>query len=112
MGMSLTWDRGYAGISYSGFDTNYGTVAEPNVVIDMKSNRLDVAGEVREISSFISSAKFKFGSTDYEHREIDLGVVGTTFRSKGYDSRVEFTHAALARSTPRAFAERGKKGRL
>ena len=95
VGMSLTWDRGYAGISYAGFDTHYGTVVEPNVVIAMESNRLDVAGEVREISRFITGAKFKFGSTDYEHREIDLGVVGTTFRNKGYDSRVEFTHASL-----------------
>ena len=94
-GASLTWDRGYAGLSYAGFDTNYGTVAEPNVAIDMKSNRLDLAGEVREISGFITGAKFKFGRTDYEHREIDLGVVGTTFRSKGYDSRLELTHAKL-----------------
>lgn len=95
LGVSLTWDRGYLGLSYAGFDTRYGTVAEPNVVIDMKSNRLDLAGEMREINSFITSAKVKFGSTDYEHKEIDLGVVGTTFRSKGYDSRLELTHAAL-----------------
>ncbi len=95
LGASLTWERGYAGLSYSGFDTNYGTVAEPNVVIDMKSNRLDLAGELRDISSFITAAKFKLGRTDYEHKEIDLGVVGTTFRSRGYDSRVELTHAKL-----------------
>ena len=94
-GASLTWDKGYAGLSYSGMDTRYGTVAEPNVVIDMKSNRWDAAGEIRDINSFINGAKFKLGSSDYEHREIDLGVVGTTFRSKGYDSRVELTHAAL-----------------
>lgn len=93
VGVALTWERGYAGISYSGFDSHYGTVAEPNGVIDMKSNRLDLAGELRDISGFITAAKFKFGRTDYEHNEIDLGVVGTTFRSRGYDSRVEFTHA-------------------
>ena len=95
VGVSLTWDRGYAGLSYAGFDTNYGTVAEPNVVIDMKSNRLDLAGELRDIGSFITGAKFKFGRTDYEHREIDLGVVASTFRSNGYDSRLELTHAKL-----------------
>jgi iron complex outermembrane receptor protein len=93
VGASLTWDRGYAGLSYAGFDTHYGTVADPDVVIDMKNNRLDLAGELREISSFITGAKFKLGRTDYEHREIDLGVIGTTFRSRGYDSRVELTHA-------------------
>ena len=94
-GASLTWDSGYAGVSYAGFDTKYGTVAEPNVVIDMHSNRLDLAGELRDISGLITTAKFKLGRTDYEHREIDLGVVSTTFRSKGYDSRVELTHANL-----------------
>ena len=95
VGTSLIWDRGYAGLSYSGFDTNYGTVAQPNVVIDMKSNRLDLAGEVRELGRFITDAKFKFGHSDYRHQEIDLGVVGTTFKSKGYEARVEFTHAKL-----------------
>ena len=95
LGASMTWDRGYAGLSYANTDTQYGTVAEPNVVIDMKSNRLDFAGELRDIGRFITGAKFKFGRTDYEHREIDLGVTGTMFRSQGYDSRVELTHAKL-----------------
>ncbi len=97
LGASLTWDRGYAGLSVAGFNTNYGTVAEPTVVIDMKSNRLDLAGEMRDINSVVTGAKFKFGRSDYEHREIDLGVVGTTFRSQGYDSRVELTHAPWGR---------------
>lgn len=95
LGASMTWDRGYAGLSFANTGTRYGTVAEPNVVIDMQSSRLDFAGELREISSFITGAKFKFGRTQYEHREIDLGVVGTTFRSQGYDTRVELTHAKL-----------------
>ncbi len=95
LGASMTWDRGYAGVSYAGTDTYYGTVAEPNVVIDMQSSRLDFAGELRDIGSFITGAKFKFGRTHYEHREVDLGIVGTTFRSTGYDSRVELTHAKL-----------------
>ena len=95
LGASMTWDRGYAGVSYANTDTRYGAVAEPNVVIDLQSSRLDFAGELRGIGSFITGAKFKFGRTHYEHREIDLGVVGTTFRSQGYDSRVELTHAKL-----------------
>ena len=41
------------------------------------------------------SSDLKFGRTHYEHREVDLGIVGTTFRSTGYDSRVELTHAKL-----------------
>ena len=61
----------------------------------MQSSRLDFAGELRDIGSFITGAKFKFGRTHYEHREVDLGIVGTTFRSTGYDSRVELTHAKL-----------------
>lgn len=95
LGVSLTWDKGYVGLSRSEFNSNYGTVAEPNVIIDMKSNRWDLAAEAREISSFITSAKFKLGRTEYVHQEKNLGVVATTFRSTGYDSRLELTHANL-----------------
>jgi iron complex outermembrane receptor protein len=95
VGASMTWDKGYAGISYSDTQMRYGTVAEPNVTIDMKSKRWDAAGEIRDLSRFITGAKIKFGHTDYEHKEIDLGVIGTTFRSKGHDARVELTHAPL-----------------
>ncbi len=95
LGASLTWDKGFAGLSYSGFNTNYGSPTETAVRIDMKSARWDLAGEVRDIDGFIEGVKFKYGRTAYEHSEIDAGVVGTIFKNKGYESRIEAKHAAL-----------------
>ncbi len=95
LGASLTWDKGYAGMSYRGFNSTYGTVAEPRVSIDMQSGRWDFAGEVREVSSLVEAVKFKYARTDYAHREIDNGVAGTTFRNKGNEGRVEAVHGKL-----------------
>lgn len=95
LGGSVTFDRGYVGISHGAFRSNYGAIPEPTVRIDMKSERTDFAGEVRDLAAFVSSVKFKAGRTNYEHREIDDGTVGTVFRNKGQDGRLELTHAKL-----------------
>ncbi len=95
LGAALTSDRGYLGLSHSSFNANYGIVAEKNVRIDMNSARWDVAGEVRELGTFIQGVKFKYGYTDYGHEELADGVTETTFKNKGYETRVEATHARL-----------------
>jgi iron complex outermembrane receptor protein len=95
IGGSATWDKGYVGLSFSAFDSQYGTVAEPEVTIDMKSNRWDFAGEMRDLGSFINGVKFKFGKTDYQHAERDAGVTGTDFKNKGHEGRLELTHGNL-----------------
>ncbi len=95
LGASLTWERAYLGLAYSEFDSVYGTVAEPEVTIDMKSKRWDVGGEVRDLKSFVTGVKFKFARTDYKHVELDAGVPATTFKSKGDEGRLELTHGRL-----------------
>lgn len=92
LGGSVTWDRGYVGVSYAGSEKRYGTVAEPDVTIDMRSDRLDLAGEVRELGTFITGVKFKAGHTDYRHTELDAGTPATQFINKGYDARLEAQH--------------------
>ena len=92
VGGSVVWDRGYAGMSYANHSINYGSPAERNLRIDLHSDRYDFAAAVRELSGFITGLKFKGGYTDYVHREIDGGIVGTNFFNKGYEARVEATH--------------------
>ena len=95
LGASTTWDNGYLGLSYGSFNANYGSPAEAAVRIDMKSERLDVAGEARELGSLITGAKFKLGHSDYQHRELENGAPNTTFTNRGYDGRLELTHGKL-----------------
>jgi iron complex outermembrane receptor protein len=95
LGASLTLDHGYVGASVADFNTQYGTVAEPQVRIDMHSRNGNIAGELRDLDGFIQDIRFKFGNTDYSHQEIDAGVVGTTFTNKGNELRLEATHSEL-----------------
>ncbi|RAR65909.1 iron complex outermembrane receptor protein [Paraburkholderia unamae] len=95
VGTSYTWADGYAGISYNGFDANYGSVAEDDVRLRMHQDHVAVASEVRNLQGPISQLKFDFGYTDYEHREIDNGETSTTFRNHGYEARIEARHAKI-----------------
>jgi iron complex outermembrane receptor protein len=95
LGASLTFDKGYLGSSYSGFNSNYGTVAEEAVRIDMKSQRWDIASEFRDLNTVISRIKMRYAHTDYQHQEIDNGTIGTTFTNKGLQASLELGHAKL-----------------
>lgn len=95
-GASLTFDNAYAGISFARANSFYGTVAEPTVKIDMTNDRWDFASGISNINGPINSAKFTLSHTDYQHQEVDAGVVGTTFLNRGIEGRVEATHAKLA----------------
>ena len=95
VGGSYTWDDGYAGISYSNYDSNYGSPAEDDVRIRMKQDHYAFASEIRNLQGLFSSLKLNAGYTDYEHREIEGGEVGTTFKNKGYEARVEARHVPI-----------------
>ncbi|WP_353192725.1 TonB-dependent receptor [Pandoraea pnomenusa] len=94
-GASWTWADGYAGLSYSGYDSDYGTVAEQSTRIRLRQQRLALASEVRNLSGPFTAFKFDFGYTDYEHKEIENGETGTTFKNHGYEGRIEARHAKI-----------------
>lgn len=95
LGASFMFDNGYLGASYSGYRSNYGTVAEEAVRIDMHSDRVDVATEFRELSPVINRVKARMAYTDYQHQEVEDGVIGTTFKNEGVEGSVELGHAPI-----------------
>ncbi len=100
VGASLTFDNGYIGASYSTLNNNYGTVAEEAVRIDMKSDRWDVASEFTGfgnsgLGNVFNRVKFRMAHTDYIHKELESGVVGTTFKNRGVEGSVEAGHAPI-----------------
>ena len=95
LGASIFFDQGYVGASVSGYRSNYGTVAEPNVNIGMKSDRFALEGEVRNIGGLIQSLKVQYSKTDYTHTEFTNTVSGTVFKNRGSDLRAEARHAKL-----------------
>ena len=94
-GGSLFFDRGYVGASVSTSDNRYGTVAEDEVSINMRSNRYALEGEVRDLGGALQSIKAQFSQTDYKHTEFNAGVPGTVFKSTGNDLRLQARHAKL-----------------
>ncbi len=95
LGGAYTWADGYAGLSYNGFEANYGSVAEDDVRLRMHQDHVAFASEVRNLRGPFSQLKFDFGYTDYEHKEIDNGETSTTFRNHGYEARIEARHRKI-----------------
>lgn len=93
VGGTLFFDQGYLGAALSTYRNDYGTVAEDDVTIAMKSQRLALAGELRRPLPGLQSLKLQAGNTDYGHTELAAGVPGTVFSNKGNDYRLEARHA-------------------
>lgn len=91
-GGSMVWDHGFLGLSVDTYRNRYGTVAEEDVSIAMQRDRTALAGEVRALAGPIEKVSGQVAYTDYEHIEFEGPEVGTTFRNRGTDGRVELTH--------------------
>ena len=92
VGASVFFDRGYLGLSVNSYQSNYGTVAEDEVTIGMKSKRAALEGEWRAETGVVQSLNFQASQTDYKHTEFDAGEAGTLFANKGHDVRVQLRH--------------------
>jgi iron complex outermembrane receptor protein len=93
-GLSLVGKRGYLGVSWNEFDTNYGNAAEEEVTIDLQQKRFDLKGQL-DMDGLFRSIHFKVGKTDYEHTEVEGVEVGTKFLNDATEGRLEATHRPL-----------------
>lgn len=89
LGGTLYFDRGYLGAALSSYDANYGTVAQDEVSIAMRSTRLALEGELRGLSGALQSLKAQYSNSDYRHTEFDAAVPGTLFKSQGQELRLQ-----------------------
>ena len=67
------------------------------MTIDMKSDRVALEGEVRDLGGIIQSLKGQLSHTDYRHTEFEGANPGTVFRNKGSDFRLEARHARFGK---------------
>jgi iron complex outermembrane receptor protein len=118
-GLSYVWEDGFLGVAYSRLDTRYGIPSgghahgeeedghaedeeddhghgEEDVRIDLVQDRIDVAGEVRGDLLAFNTARVRFGYADYRHVELEGDEVGTTFRSKAWEGRLELVQKPMA----------------
>jgi iron complex outermembrane receptor protein len=107
LGFSLTNDHGYLGLSVDTYRNEYGTglyeegiIARPTR-IKLKQDKLTLAGEQRNLGGKagpFESIRGSFSTTDYKHEESAGGAVESTFKNKGWDSRIEGTHLPIQTS--------------
>ncbi len=88
-GASYVDDRGFVGVSVKNTRSNYGTVAEPEVFIDLEQTRYDFRAQRTLDTAFFQSFNVAAGYADYEHTEFEGAEVGTIFQSSGYEGRAE-----------------------
>ena len=93
LGGSVFFNQGYVGLSVSDFRTNYGTVAEDEVTIDMRTRRYALEGEIRGLGGLLQSVKAQASRTEYTHTEFGGSETGTVFKNNGSDLRVQARHA-------------------
>jgi len=96
IGASTFWDHGHLGASVNTYQSDYGTVAEDEVTIGMKTTRYALEGQVRQLPGWFDSVKARLSHTDYQHTELEGAQAGTVFGNQGQDLRVEARHRPLA----------------
>ncbi len=64
--------------------------------VDLKSERYDFRTELDDPFAGFKKLRAQASYTDYKHDEIEEGEAATTFKSKGYDARLELVHQPVA----------------
>lgn len=64
-------------------------------VVDLRSERVDIRGELRNPWAGFSALRLRASVTDYAHDEVEDGAVSTTFHNKAHGVRIELQHAPI-----------------
>lgn len=92
LGGSLLFDHGYLGASIQHTKQNYGSPAEDDVTLKMNNSRFKLEGEQRQLKALgglIQAVSGHVVQHNYQHQELDAGVVGTTFKSTGHEVKLQ-----------------------
>ncbi|QTN30103.1 TonB-dependent receptor [Rhodoferax sp. AJA081-3] len=95
LGGSVFLGHSRLGASVSSYSSDYGTVAEDEVTIGMRSNRVALEWDVDQMPGWIQSVKVRASQTDYQHTEYEGAEPGTVFKNTGNDLRITARHAKL-----------------
>ena len=94
LGGSLFFDGGRIGMAVDTYSNRYGVVAEADITIAMQRDQWRLSGVWDRAGKLFRDVQVDLSATDYVHREIEGdGAVGTTFKSRGGDLRLQARHA-------------------
>jgi iron complex outermembrane recepter protein len=112
LGLAYIGDKLSLGASIGRFESEYGVPMRPGaghghgeeeeeeegeeeehgeapVSIDLKQTRFDLRGEYAFDAGFLDRVRLRMGSARYKHIEFEGAEVGTVFRNKGAEARLE-----------------------
>jgi iron complex outermembrane receptor protein len=113
-GLSYVGEQGYLGVSVKRTDTKYGVPGhahgeeehdagddhdhdheeeEEAVSIDLEQTRYDLRGEHAVEFGPFEKVRIAAGYADYTHTELENGAPATTFKSDGWEGRLELVQA-------------------
>ncbi|MBT9513394.1 MAG: TonB-dependent receptor [Acidovorax sp.] len=85
----------HEGEGEDGHDHDHGAEHGDVPVVDLRSERFDIRGELRNPFTGFSALRLRAGVTDYVHDEVEGGTIATTFKNKAYDTRIELQHEPI-----------------
>src|SRR3990167_6073262 len=65
-------------------------------VVDLRSERFDIRGELRNPFAGFSALRLRAAVTDYGHDEVEDGPITPTFKNQAYDTRIELQHEPIS----------------
>lgn len=109
VGSSYLFDQGFIGFSVGSMSKDYGVPGhshaheeegeedhgeheEEGTLAEMKQDRVQLLSEVTFNDDFIKQLSTKISYTDYEHKEIEDGAVGTIFKNKSTEAKADLYH--------------------
>lgn len=95
LGASWVGQDGRIGFALDGYRNAYGSVVEDNVSLDMRRDQWRIEGEWRLGLPLFQDVNWQLMGSDYAHDELDGPQVGTQFRSRGQQGRVELRQRAV-----------------
>lgn len=95
VGGSFVGRDGYAGVSFTEFNSLYGIPGEDSR-IDMQQDKINSKGEWRPEANGIEAIRYWFGASEYQHNEVSPeGEIGSRFLNDEQEGRVEVQHQTV-----------------
>jgi iron complex outermembrane receptor protein len=95
LGAGWVQDDTVIALAYGRMNSEYGLPGEDGVFIKLKQDRYQGVVDWNNLDGFINAVHWQNAYTDYEHSEIDVVEVGTTFRNESIESRLWGEHAPV-----------------
>jgi iron complex outermembrane receptor protein len=118
IGGSYVTDRGFIGIAFGGYDTEYGIPGhhhhheeehepdplkedhdhdeeEEGVYADLEQRRIDLHGQLDNPFRGFSAVRLSAGWRDYQHDEVEGDEIGTRFENQWTEARLDFVNKKL-----------------